>query len=277
MNKIQQILASFLFAFSVCFFLSADSSLPPDLQRILTQGKLTVAMYYEDKAPFFMHDKNNNFFGLDVDLARDIAAKLGVKIEFDREARTFNEIIDLIGQKKADIALSKISTTLDRAKKVLFTDPYITFHQTLLVDRLACAQLKRGSDPLKILKEGDVNIGVIYGTSYVDFAMEDFPRARICTYPSWKELTNDILKGKFLALIYDNVEILNWHKTNPGAALYLQTILMDNRNDPIAIAVHWQDQQLHSWLNQYLRKVQSEGYLEELRKKYIENNEWRSL
>lgn len=278
MKKLFNILSTILFLLSFSTSLFAEESFfPPDIKRILDRGKLIIAMYYEDKPPFFMHDQKNNFFGLDVELANNIALKMGVKVEFIREAKTFNEIIEIVLQKKADVALSKISTTLDRAKKVLFTDSYITFHQTLLIDRLAFAQLKRGNDPIKILKEGGVNVGVIFGTSYVDFARENFPNVNLCAYPSWNALTKDVLKRKFLALIYDNNEIQNWHKTNPHAAINLQTIVMNDKKDYIAMAVHWEDRQLHSWLNQYLHKVRQDGFLDELRIKYIEKDEWRTL
>lgn len=270
------IYAGFLLLFLSASLFAEESCFPPDIQRIMDRKKLIVAMYFEDKPPFFMHDKKNNFFGLDVELANNIALKMGVKVEFTREAKTFNEILDILLQKKADVAISKISTTLDRAKKVLFSDSYLTFHQTLLIDRLACAQLKRGNDPLKILKEGNVSLGVIFGTSYVDFAKEDFPNVKLVTYPSWNALTQDVLKGKFLALLYDNHEIQNWHKINPHAAIDLQTLVMKDKNDPIAMAVHWEDKQLHSWLNHYLNQVRQNGFLDELRIKYVDNDEWRN-
>ena len=112
-----------------------SESMPSDMQRILNNGKLVVAMYFEDVPPFFMTSKNGSLFGFEVDLANDIAKKLGVKVEFNRSAQTFDGLVDMVTEGKADIAISMLSNTLSRARRVRFSEPYITLHQSFLFNR----------------------------------------------------------------------------------------------------------------------------------------------
>ena len=91
---------------------------PPDIQRILDRDKLIVAVLTSDNAPFFMTDDSdsNNLIGLDAKIAKGLADALGVEVEFNRSADTFNGVVDQVYQLKADIAISKISQPLSRAQ-----------------------------------------------------------------------------------------------------------------------------------------------------------------
>src|SRR5262245_39891676 len=91
--------------------------------------------------PFFMQDATGQLTGYDIALARDIAKHLGVKIIFNREATTVDDLIDQVATGQADIAISFLSRTLHRAMKVNFTEPYLQVKKTLLVNRLQIAQL----------------------------------------------------------------------------------------------------------------------------------------
>ena len=109
---------------------------PPNIKRIIERGYLEVTMASIDTPPFFhvdsterpckgdpnkfVHYDNKIFCGLDVSLSKGIADELGVDVHFIRSAHTFNETIDLVFENKADIAISKISRTLSRAKKYHF-------------------------------------------------------------------------------------------------------------------------------------------------------------
>jgi len=269
----------FLLVILVSAFLFSESvqseNMPPDMQRIITNGKLVVAMYFEDVPPFFMHSKSGDFFGFEVDLATDIAQRLGVSVEFNRDAKTFDEIVDMVAERKADIAISMLSNTLNRAKRVRFSEPYITLHQSLLINRLKIAQFKGGETEIdKILNREGIEIGVIEGTSYVAFAHKDYPKATIIPYKDWQSVVRDVLSAKIFAVLYDEIEIRNWHKMNPDGALYVQTVIMDNKEDTIAFAVNPEDEQFWVWLNLYLKQIKSDGTNNRLINKYFQGEQW---
>lgn len=255
---------------------AAAGDLAPDMERILKKGKITVAIYYDDTPPFFMHDKKGDMFGLDIELARDIAVKLGVKLELNQEARTFDEVVELVYRKKADVAISMISNTLSRAVRVRFTDPYMVLYRALLINRLELARhKKKDEDIAAFLNNPGIKIGVIEGTSYVGFADEDFNRAKRVSYKEWPLAVKDVLEGRISAALYDEIEIKNWNRSHPESALYVQTLIMKDKKDPLSFAVSWEDKHLLAWLNLYLQAIRIDGTYDRLVKKYIGSEQWR--
>jgi ABC-type amino acid transport substrate-binding protein len=256
-------------------FAIEGAPLPPDLQQIVDRGKLIVVMLRDDAVPFFMNDTAGRLFGFDVDLANDIAQRLGVEVEFRREAKTYDDIVKLVAEHRGDIAVSNLSRTIGRAKYVRYTEPYIVLHQTLLINRLAMARQRRGHEPLKILNHSDVKIGTIGGSSYINFAKDAFPKATVVPYKDREQAIQDVIDEKIVAFMFDNVVIKNWHFEHPEGALLLQTVVMKGKDDPISFAVSWESTHFLSWLELYLQEIKGNGFLDELTDKFINNDQWR--
>src|ERR1043166_3923931 len=90
-------------------FRSAQAAPPQEIKRIINAGKIVVAMHRDDRVPFFMHDGSGNFIGYDVEIANDIAKKLGVKVEFLRTAKFYDDVVTQIEKGEADLGISKLS------------------------------------------------------------------------------------------------------------------------------------------------------------------------
>jgi ABC-type amino acid transport substrate-binding protein len=227
--------------------------LPQEFKRIYQRGKIVIAMYKGDRYPYFFPDAAGNPVGSDVDLAYDIASKLGVDVEFLRTASTFDEVADQVAAGQADIAVSKLSITLPRAQKVLFSEPYLLLHQSLLVNRLQFAAFdKNQSDPLEVIRKNSVKIGVVKGTSYVGYAHELSDKAETVEYDNVNKMMEAAYRGEVFAAFYDDVEINSYIDNNPDRAIRLQAFVLRDRVDPIAIAVAPNDSRLLAWLNQLL-------------------------
>ena len=254
--------------------LVSTTRFPDDIQRILDAGGLRVAMYFEDVPPFFMTTQSGQFIGIDVELARDIAALLGVKVKFMRESKTFDEVVDMVDQRRADVAISQLSNTLHRAMRVRFSNSYVVAYQALLINRLQATQWQNKNrdsrrQPYKMLNRQGVKIGVITGSSYVNFARTDYPKASIVLFDSFDKAVNEVIKGNLMAALYEQTDVRNWHFAHPEGGLNLQTIILKDRKDPLAFAVHRDDEHLLAWLNLYLEKKQADGSLDELLQKYL--------
>jgi len=254
--------------------------LPLDIDRIQARGTLIVAVYFEDVPPFFMHNRRDEFVGIDVELARDIGRKLGVRVEFERSAQTFDALVEMVASGKADVAISLLSDTLNRATQVRFTQPYAVLRQTLLINRLRLAQsfpnAETNEEIRTLLNQTSIRIGVIAGTSYVDFVRADYPLATHVLYEDFATMEQDLRAGELFALLYDELEIMNWRYANPDGGLHLKTLVLDNRKDTLAIAVNRADGELLAWLNLYLQKAQDDGSLPALLSTYLEQNDWRT-
>jgi len=242
------------------------------MARIFIQGKIVVAMYCEDFPPFFMKNKQGHMYGFDVELAFDIGRKLGVDVIFKREAGTYEDVVAMVANRKADIGISAISRTRSSAIKVNFTKPYITLYHAMLINRLKTSQMKSGTEWLNSM---NVALGVVTGTSYVEFAQHDYPNAQIVQYSKWEQAAQDALKGKIHAAFFDDISVLKWVNEHPEEALYINGEILKDKQDPLSIAVHWEDRHLLSWLNLYIQSISIEGTLDKLTAFYLKGDEWK--
>ena len=227
------------------------TEMPPDIQRILDRGTLVVALLDDDNPPFFIGEAKA-LAGLDIKIAQGLADALEVDLKFNRSAETFNEVVEKVYQLEADIAISKLSRTLSRAKRVHFSHPYVTMRQGLLVNRLQLAQQTDGNHIIEAIRNFNGNVGVIEGSSYGSFIKQKFPAATIQEYPTWDDIVKAVVKGDIQAAYRDELEIKKVILKNPDAALRLQTIALTDTQDQIAMAIPWDSHNLQAFVNQYL-------------------------
>jgi polar amino acid transport system substrate-binding protein len=95
----------------------------PDIPSGGTKGvlKLGTAAVTE---PFSFMDASRNVVGLDIEIARYVAQKLDMKLEVVN--MDFGAMIPALLSGKVDMIAACITITEERAKKVLFSEPYYT-------------------------------------------------------------------------------------------------------------------------------------------------------
>ncbi len=240
--------------------LGAADTLPPDIGRIKQRNALIVAQFggadgRGARAPFFMPDKNGRIYGFDVAMAEDIAGELGVdRVVFNRSAKTFSEVVQLLAEKKADVAISKLSVTTERALQIRYTRPYIVLRQALLVNRVQAAR-SRTQDVTALIRDAKLagfKVGFEAATSYEEFTQQRFPDAVPVPHASWDDAFAAVKAGTTLAMFRDELEIKKLVRMYPDLSLTVQTVVFNDLTDPIAMAVPWDSTHLLAWLNIYL-------------------------
>ncbi|MBD2481408.1 transporter substrate-binding domain-containing protein [Planktothrix sp. FACHB-1365] len=249
--------------------LNSASNLPPDIQGILDQGELIVAVLGTDNPPFFSENSQGELTGLDIDLGQAIATELGVKVKFDRSAKVFNEVVDLVYQHKADIGISKLSISMARAKKVLFSSPYVSMRQGLLVNRLELAKKAQNKRPEEVIQNLDGKLGVIQGTQYaLFFAKTRFPQAQVVEFETWDDVVEAVKKGEVLAAYRDELEVKKIVLAQPDSALDIQTVALTDTKDALAMVIPWDYNHFLAFVNTYLDLNNLNYTVEELINKY---------
>ncbi|HEV8051932.1 MAG TPA: ABC transporter substrate-binding protein [Parachlamydiaceae bacterium] len=94
--------------------------------------------------PPFSYIENKTLVGFDIDIAKEVAKRLGKTIHF--KDMPFDALIPDVALGHVDFVASGMSYTEERAKRVLFTRPYIS--EDPLVVLSACTK-KLGLDDLK--------------------------------------------------------------------------------------------------------------------------------
>jgi ABC-type amino acid transport substrate-binding protein len=225
--------------------------LAPEFARILNRGELVVAMLGVDQPPFF-ETRDGRLQGVDVEIADELAAKLGVKVRFNRDAKTFDGVVSLLANGEADLAISKLSRTLARAEIISFSAPYVRLHRALLLNRLNFAQVAHGRPAPEVIRNYDSTIGVVMNSSYSQYVQTNFPNAKVKAYPSWDALLGGLGKGEVTAAYRDEFEVKHVLKSDPTASLKLRVVTLDDLDDPIAIGVNVSTPALLAFVNQFL-------------------------
>ncbi len=228
---------------------------PPDLRRICEQGELRVARYRGERPPFFFH-RDGEAVGFDVDLARDVAARLGVSYREMATAESFDAVVEMVASGRADVGISKLSATLGRARKVRFTGPYLTVYQALLVNRLS---VPGGGDPFRVLDAPGFVIGALAGSAYVGFAEASFRRAEVRPYREFAAMMGEVIEGRIDAALLDSARADTWRRGHREQLIRVRTTVDKTRKDPLAIAVAWEDGHLLAWLELYLETIEADG------------------
>jgi ABC-type amino acid transport substrate-binding protein len=225
----------------------------PDIARIINRGELVVAMVTMDTPPFF-YTKDNELVGLEVDIAKEIAKELNVKVRFNREAKNFNEVVDIVSRQEADLGISKLSSTLTRAQKVHFTSPYLTLSHGFILNRVRFAEYARDRTLPVTIRQFKGTIGVIAKSAWMDYAKRYFPNADVREYPSWAEVLKAVKSGEVIAAYRDEFEVKRVLREDQTASLTLRTVTFKDLDDPLAIAVGLADPTLLEFVNLYLNQ-----------------------
>lgn len=250
--------------------LNIDLALAPDIKKIIDRGKLLVGIYSKDMPPFFMKDENDELYGYDINIAKDIAEHLNVEVEFDRSASTYQELFEKAAQGKVDIVISKFSVTYERAKYVRFTKPYLEMRRALLVNRKHALAKDAEDYPIDFLKSNNVKIGVKSKTSYAAFARELFPNASLVELPEWQDVVDLLVKGEITAAMYDELEVIKLVRQNPDISLFASVYILKDQKDLISMAVPYESTQFLSWLDWFMEYQDIKSDVNKLIKDYAE-------
>ncbi len=245
------------------------AGMAPDMRRVMERGELRIAILGRENPPFFSLGDDGELQGIDVDIGRELAEALGVAAVFDRTAQTFNEVVQLVETRRADLALSKLSVSMNRAKRVRFSRPYVQMRRGLLVHRVQLARQTGSGNPIDTIKNLQGKLGAIQGTQYaLIFAKKMFPQAEVVTFPDWEATVAALKKGEILAAFRDELEVKKVLLKQPDASLIVQSVAFTDTQDLLAAVLHWEDTHLLAVVNQFLDYAQIRFSVDDIIKAY---------
>jgi L-cystine transport system substrate-binding protein len=102
------------------------------LAKVKDDGKLLIGTE-GTYAPFTFHDESGNLTGFDVDIATEVAKRLGVEPEF--KETQWDAMFAGLDAKRFDMVANQVGIRPDRQEKYDFSDPYITSAAVLIVHK----------------------------------------------------------------------------------------------------------------------------------------------
>jgi cystine transport system substrate-binding protein len=155
--------------------------------------------------PFDSKNPQGELVGYDVDVAKAVAAKLGVKPEF--VTTEWSGIIAGLQAGKFDVIVNQVGITPARQQVLDFSQSY-TYSTAQLIQRKDDTRQFKSLDALKGHK-----VGVSLGSNYNDI-VKAVPGIDIRTYPGAPEELRDLADGRIDAALNDRLMLAYLLKTS---------------------------------------------------------------
>jgi polar amino acid transport system substrate-binding protein len=225
------------------------------LQAVLQRGTLRVGDCLTF-APFGFYDKDGNADGYDVDLAKELAKQMGVKLEVVNTTSA-NRIPNL-QTAKVDVVFCNFTRNLERAKVVEFTSPYVVASEAMLVKKSSGIQSAK-----------DMNgrtIATVKGSTNGDEVRSMGIPVKIQEYDSSQAAILAVKQGQADAMIEDNNFLAYQAKLDPELAVTNEALVPLEYN---AFGVRAGDQAWLNYLNLFLFNINASKLNAQLYKKWF--------
>ncbi|WP_024955806.1 transporter substrate-binding domain-containing protein [Sulfurospirillum arcachonense] len=233
------------------------------LNTILQRGELRVATE-PGYMPLEMKDKKGNIIGFDIDLAKQMAKAMGVKLTV--VSTTFDGIIAGLLTGKYDIIIAGMTITQKRNLKINFSNSYLSIGQTIL------AQNKYAGKTWKDLDNKESIIVTKLGQTGEIVTRKLFKKAKIRTFDTEAECVQEVMNGNATAFVYDK----------PYNAIFVSSkgkdrvthLDEDLSYEPLGMAVRKGDPDFINWLNNFINQIKHDGTYDKIYTKWFKRDKW---
>ena len=177
------------------------------LEAVKASGKLRIGTE-GTYSPFTYHDAGGTLTGFDVDIAKEVAKRLGVEAEFIETQ--WDGIFAGMDAKRFDVIFNEVSVTDERKVKYDFSDPYVVSRAVLIVSQ-DNGDIKKFAD-LKGKKSGQS-----LTSNLSDIAREN--GAEIVAVEGFNQAIDLLVSGRIDATINDGLSFLDLKKQKPDVKI----------------------------------------------------------
>ncbi len=230
----------------------------PGLDELIGRGELKVGMFTYDAAPMVTTGKDGETTGYDVEIAKTIADALGVKLTIVRTEDTAQGVIDQVARGDVDIGVSYLTRTVDRAREVLFTRPYLTQDLALLVNRVHAAAKHGGKCPATddfVAEFPDLPIGVEKGSAYAADLAAINPKVDLMRFDSVSPMMDALRTGAIAVSFQGDLIARQYLASHPSMRVFAVLCDLPDWQENIAIAVNGKEQALVPFLDVLLDQI----------------------
>jgi polar amino acid transport system substrate-binding protein len=237
------------------------------VEQIMKRGVLKVGM--STFVPWAMKDKTGKLIGFEIDVARQLAADMGVKIEFT--PTKWAGIIPALLTGKFDVIVGGMSIRPDRNLKVNFSIPYDYAGQSLAANK----KLAAGFSRLEDFNRSDVVIAARLGSTAADAANRFLPNAQKKFFDDEAQVIQEVLNGKAHAAVA-SAPLPAFQAIKYPDRLFVP-IAGTFTKEPIGFAVRKGDFDTLNYFNNWIRFVEAKGWLAERKHYWFETKEWENM
>lgn len=215
--------------------------------------------------PMGFEEKNGNYAGFDIELAKYVSKKLGIQVHFQpidwdmKETELQNGTIDAIW--------NGYSATDERREKVAFTIPYMQNTQILVVKKTSGIHSIEDMTG-KVLGAQNGSSGMLDFEENPEVLKNRVKGGDADQYQSVNEAIIDLKNDRIDALLIDRV-YADYYLTTEGIADQYDTIPSGFESESFAVGVRPADKKLLEALNQAFKELYQEGIFQQISKKWF--------
>ncbi|MCK2238036.1 MULTISPECIES: transporter substrate-binding domain-containing protein [unclassified Crossiella] len=238
---------------------AGDAGARGRLDLVTARGELRVCST-GDYRPFTYRAPDGSWTGIDLDLARDLATRLGVRLKI--VPTTWSTLLPDF-RRHCDIAVGGISITLDRARQAFFSKPYVRDGKTPIT---RCEHKDRFQTLDRIDQPG-VRAVVNPGGTNEQFARANLKRATIVLHPDNNTIFDEIVAGRVDLMMTDATETRWQAKQRPElCAVHPEAPFTFSEK---AYLLPLGDVVFQQWVDQWLNLALHDGTWERISKPWL--------
>ncbi|PID58253.1 amino acid ABC transporter substrate-binding protein [candidate division KSB3 bacterium] len=237
------------------------------LEQILQRGVLKVGM--STFVPWAMKAKDGEFVGFEVDVARRLAADMGVEVEF--VPTKWSGIIPALLTGKFDVIIGGMGIRPDRNIKVNFSIPYDYSGMSIVADKEKAAGFRSIDD----FNRAEVAIAARTGTTAAASVKKYLPEAKLKLFDNEAQTIQELLNGRVHAVVA-SAPFPASQAIKYADRLFLPLEETFTR-EPIGFALRKGDVDTLNYFDNWIRVVDSEGWLKERHTYWFRTEDWKDL
>ena len=262
MKKTAKAILIFLILFAFAAAASAEDFAPfRTLEEIRAGGVLRVGTAGDYQPMSYLDPETNTYVGFDAELAEDLAASLGVTIEYVKTSWPTLMEDTLAG--KFDLAVCGITVTDARKEQALMSDGYLENGKTVLCR----AEDAEKYTSLEAINRPEVRVMENPGGLNEKFARENLPDAALIIHDVNQEIPELVASGEADVMITEVMEAGFYVGQDDRLAAPL--IFEPFTNGQLGFLMPKGSEDLLDYVNRFLLEEKESGRIDELAEKYI--------
>ena len=236
------------------------------IEQVLRKGVLRVGM--STFVPWAMKDKTGKLVGFEIDVATRLAEDTGVKVEF--VPTKWAGIIPALLTGKFDVIIGGMGILPQRNLKVNFSIPYDYSGMSIVAHK----KLAAGFNKIQDFNQPTVTITARLGSTAEVAVRKFMPQAKLKLFDDESQVIQEVRNGRVHALVA-SAPLPEFMAIENSEILFMP--LNDTfTKEPIGFAVRKGDPDTLNYFNNWIRVVQSEGWLIERKNYWFGTKDWES-
>jgi len=237
------------------------------IEQVQKRGVLRVGM--STFVPWAMKDKTGNLIGFEIDVAKRLSKDTGVEVDF--VPTKWSGIIPALITGKFDVIIGGMGIIPSRNLKVNFSIPYDHTGMSIVAHKTIAAGFSRLED----FNSSGVVIAARLGSTAVTAAKKYMPKATLRLFDDESQAYQELVNGKVHAVV-GSAPTPEFQAIKYPNKLFIPLDKTFTR-EPIGFAVKKGDFDTLNYLDNWIRYVESEGWLTDRKNYWFRSKDWEKM